>query len=298
MNIALRKFEEKDIPYKMQWVNDPSNNRFLHYDLPLELEKTKKWYHLNIGRTDRNNTVIKVDGVSVGLAGLLSIDDKNRKAEFYILIGNRDYLGKGIAKQASFLILQHAFKSLHLNRIYLFTECDNVPAQKLFKKIGFQKEGLLKNDLFYNGRYVDRYCYGIKKSDFEGVKSTIITKLGSFVCNELYVKREDLLPFSFGGNKARKAKLFFEDIKNKGCGCVITYGSSGSNHCRVVANLAKSTGVKCYIISPQENYKKTFNSKLLDKFGRKILCPVDRVGVTIEKTMKKLSESGAKPYFI
>ena len=33
-----------------------------------------------------------------------------------------------------------------------------------------------------------------------------------FQNNNLYIKREDLIPFSFGGNKARKAKLFFDEI--------------------------------------------------------------------------------------
>ncbi|MDI9487229.1 MAG: 1-aminocyclopropane-1-carboxylate deaminase, partial [Bacillota bacterium] len=39
-----------------------------------------------------------------------------------------------------------------------------------------------------------------------------IIKEGQFLNNEIYIKREDLLPFSFGGNKARKAQLFFDEI--------------------------------------------------------------------------------------
>ena len=50
--ISIRKFCEKDIPKKVQWINDPCNNRFLHYDLPLETEKTLKWYHATKDRSD------------------------------------------------------------------------------------------------------------------------------------------------------------------------------------------------------------------------------------------------------
>ena len=39
MNVTIRKFEEKDIANKIKWINDERNNRFLHYDLPLEYEK-------------------------------------------------------------------------------------------------------------------------------------------------------------------------------------------------------------------------------------------------------------------
>ena len=58
--------------------------------------------------------------------------------------------------------------------------------------------------------------------------------------NQLYIKRDDLYPLSFGGNKARKAELFWKDIQAKQADYVVTYGSSSSNHCRVIANHSDS----------------------------------------------------------
>ena len=72
---------------------------------------------------------------------------------------------------------------------------------------------------------------------------TPIQKLGETSGNTLFMKREDLIPFSFGGNKARKAEYFFKEIDEGGYDCVVTYGSSSSNHCRVVANLAAARGL-------------------------------------------------------
>ena len=60
--------------------------------------------------------------------------------------------------------------------------------------------------------------------------NSIIQELGQYQGNQLYIKREDLIPFSFGGNKARKAALFFEDFDKGGYDCIVTYGSSSSNH--------------------------------------------------------------------
>ena len=65
--------------------------------------------------------------------------------------------------------------------------------------------------------------------------------------NHIFVKREDLIPYSFGGNKARKAALFFEDLDKSESDCVLTYGSSHSNHCRIVANLAAGRRIPCQI---------------------------------------------------
>jgi RimJ/RimL family protein N-acetyltransferase len=56
------------------------------------------------------------------------------------------------------LLFHQAFE-LGLRKIYLFTEVENNSAQKLFAKLGFKKEGLLKNDLYYIDRFIDRYLF-------------------------------------------------------------------------------------------------------------------------------------------
>lgn len=161
VTVTIRAFEEKDIANKVAWINNPENNTFLHYDLPLEYDKTLAWFRKNEGNTGRFDAVIEADGVPVGLIGLLSIDRKNSKAEYYISMGEPSYKGKGIATKATGLILKYAFEELKLNRVYLFTERDNTAAQRLFEKAGFTKEGLLEEDLFSRGKFVDRYAYGI-----------------------------------------------------------------------------------------------------------------------------------------
>lgn len=121
----------------------------------------------------------------------------------------------------------------------------------------------------------------------------------SYLDNTLYFKREDLLPFSFGGNKARKASLFFQEIDAQHADYVVTYGSGSSNHCRVVANMAAARHLPCLIISPQEAEKDTFNRKLMRLFGAQIVtCPVSKVAETIEAHLLRLKQEGFHPYFI
>jgi len=299
MNITLRKFTAADIPNKVRWINDESNNRYLHYELPLEIEKTQCWFEAIRDRTDRYDAVIEVDGVPVGLIGLLAIDQKNKKAEYYVTLGERKYLKKGISARATKLLLEYAFVELGLNRVYLYTETDNTEATRSYEGIGFRREGLLKNDLFSKGRLVDRYVYGITKRDFFNKQDTPIQQITNVNGNTLYIKREDLLPFSFGGNKARKAELFFEEIDRGGFDCVVTYGSSSSNHCRVVANMAAVRGLPCFIISPEEATEKTYNSAMMRLFGAEItICPVQSVSTTIESKLAALNAEGRNPYFI
>ena len=169
MIVTIRPFEKIDIPKKVEWINNPQNNQFLHYDIPIEIDKTEQWFEKNRGRTDRFDAVIVVDGVPCGTIGLLEIDCKNLKAEYYIAMGEITFKGKGIATEATKLILQYAFQKLYLNKVYLYTETKNIPAQRLFEKVGFKKEGCLKDDVFSRGRFVDRYIYSIYKESFESM---------------------------------------------------------------------------------------------------------------------------------
>ena len=66
--------------------------------------------------------------------------------------------------------------------------------------------------------------------------------------NQLYIMREDLLPFSLGGNKVRIANAFFEDMQKKGCDIMIAYGNVRSNLCRVIANECFRKKIPCYMI--------------------------------------------------
>ena len=167
VQILIRKFDKKDIANKVKWINDPLNNTYLHYDLPLEESKTEIWFENNKDRSDRYDAVIEADGMPVGLIGLLGIDFKNLKAEYYVCLGEQSYKGKGIASKASIQLLEYAFYELNLNKVYLYTEYDNLNAQRLFEKLGFEKEGLMKEDLIHNGRKVDRFFYGITKQLYE-----------------------------------------------------------------------------------------------------------------------------------
>ena len=95
---------------------------------------------------------------------------------------------------------------------------------------------------------------------------TPVFHLGAESQNQLFVKREDFIPFSFGGNKARKAELFFQEVDRGGFDAVVTYGSGSSNHCRVVANECCRRGMECYIICPDEADQLTFNKQMMYLF--------------------------------
>lgn len=121
--------------------------------------------------------------------------------------------------------------------------------------------------------------------------------------NQLYIMREDLLPFSLGGNKVRIANAFFEDMEKKACDIMIAYGNVRSNLCRVIANECFRKKIPCYMICSFEEgeseEKETSNSRLMELLNVKIIkCRKNQIAQTVEKTMNQLKEEGHKPYYI
>lgn len=169
MNITLRKFTAADIPNKVRWINDESNNTYLHYEIPLEIEKTQCWFEVIRNKTDRYDAIIEADGISIGVIGLLNIDSVNLKAEYYITLGENSYKRKGISYIASQQLLKYAFEELGMNKVYLNVDADNIAACNLYDKLGFRCEGVFKEDMMHREKMIDRKRYAILKKEWMSV---------------------------------------------------------------------------------------------------------------------------------
>ncbi|NMD37737.1 MAG: pyridoxal-phosphate dependent enzyme [Christensenellaceae bacterium] len=120
--------------------------------------------------------------------------------------------------------------------------------------------------------------------------------------NNLFIKREDLLPFSFGGNKARISLEFMKDMEEKACNHMIAYGGPQSNLCRVISNLCAQKNIPCTIVSLLEeglDPNLFSNYKMAKAFGAEyVYCTRENVAETIKTVMENLTEKGYKPYYI
>lgn len=118
---------------------------------------------------------------------------------------------------------------------------------------------------------------------------------------ELYCKRDDLLPFSLGGNKVRIGQAFYQDMLEKGGNCMVVYGNSRSNLCRVLANLCCAQGIPCHMICTSEHDEgiETNNNRLMKWLGAEVIpCEKSGVARTVEETMDRLRDQGYHPYYI
>ena len=168
--VGIRGFKEEDIENKVKWINDPLNNSFLHYNIPLNVEDTRKWFYSVSKNDNRHDMIIEYDNKPVGVIGIININ--NKKGEYYITLGENDYKRKGISYEATKQILDYAFKELDLEKVWLCVDDLNFAAKKLYEKVGFKQEGFLRKDIYFKGKMVDRCMYGILREEWTNNEHT------------------------------------------------------------------------------------------------------------------------------
>ncbi len=102
----------------------------------------------------------------IGNITLHQIDWRNRHAEIGIFIGNKKARGKGHATQAISLMVEHAFSKLNLRKLYTGMIKGNEASKKVFEKVGFKVEGVLREHFYLNGKYYDSYRCGLLRRDY------------------------------------------------------------------------------------------------------------------------------------
>ena len=96
------------------------------------------------------------NGKHIGNMKLEPIDFTKSSADLGMLIGDRDYWGKGVATEATNLITAFAFDILKLTSVRLGVIPENTVAVHVYEKCGFVKYETEKDALFEHGRFVDR----------------------------------------------------------------------------------------------------------------------------------------------
>jgi L-cysteate sulfo-lyase len=80
----------------------------------------------------------------------------------------------------------------------------------------------------------------------------------------LLVKRDDALPFGFGGNKVRKLDLVAARARAEGADTLLTVGGVQSNHARATAAAAARLGLRCVLILGGARPERPTGNNLLD----------------------------------
>ena len=167
--IYLRPLEKEDAKAITHWFNDPEVRRTLDRYLPMTLQEEEAFLaKLPESQTDVVlGIALAADDRLIGVTGLHGIHAKNRAAVFGILIGEKAEWGKGHGTEAVRLMARLAFETLNLNRIELHVRQTNDRGIRAYERVGYKREGLLRQDSYVEGRYVDTIVMGLLRADWD-----------------------------------------------------------------------------------------------------------------------------------
>lgn len=170
--IGIRPFKNEDLIPFHQALNESYEHMF-HY-VPTGVSAytendARNWLESLIrnwqnGREYTLGIFLVDTGEFLGSICIESIDFVHRFANFGYWV-KKSAIQKGIATTATKLTAKFAFDILKLARLEIFTDLNNIPAQRIAEKIGAKKEGILRKRAFHHGSRHDAVMYGLLPDD-------------------------------------------------------------------------------------------------------------------------------------
>jgi RimJ/RimL family protein N-acetyltransferase len=169
--VRLTALRPEDVPAVQRWYEDSAFSR--QFEGGAAFPRPASGVREFISEGDKSNTTYRF-GIRLhhtdDLIGLIDLDSilwTSRVAWLAIAIGEAAYRGQGYGGEAMSLLLRFAFHELNLHRLQLTVFSYNAPAIRLYERLGFQREGVMRECLRRDGQRFDVYLYSLLAWEWE-----------------------------------------------------------------------------------------------------------------------------------
>lgn len=156
----IRRLEHKDAELMLEWMHDKDINRAFRFPFDKStLESVTEFIDNSFSDKNKHFAVVDDNDEYLGTVSLKNISIENKSAEYAIVV-RRMAKGTGVAKLATENIIDYAFHTLKLHKVYLNVLEKNERARHFYEKCGFEYEGTAKDAIMLNGNYESLAWYG------------------------------------------------------------------------------------------------------------------------------------------
>ncbi len=166
--IKIRKIKESDTANILKWRNADHVMSVFIDRRPLTEEVHRNWLknYVDTGKVAQYIAYDADNDKDIGSVYLRDIDPVNKKAEFGIFIGEKEYIGHGNGSSAARQLIAIGFRELGLNKIYARILEYNKASYGMFMKLGFTQDARLREDVILDGKAVDVYMVSVLKDEW------------------------------------------------------------------------------------------------------------------------------------
>lgn len=170
--VTLRWLTDPDVPAIFSIFGDPEVTRYWGFPKLPDLAAGTALL-AEIHKEFRSGTLFQwgveaIGGQLVGTCTLGRIDVPNRRAELGFALG-RMFWGRGYMTAALPVLLEFAFERLGLHRVFADADPRNARSIRLLERLGFRREGVLREHYWVQGEPQDGVVYGLLRAEWKGV---------------------------------------------------------------------------------------------------------------------------------
>ncbi|KRG86297.1 MULTISPECIES: GNAT family N-acetyltransferase [Stenotrophomonas] len=170
LRLRLREPREDDAPALFAIHSDPQVMRY--WSCPAWTRPAQAEQKLAEIRRQRRELDILVWAIAdarsdllIGSSAVFAMNLEQGRAEIGYSL-HRDWQGRGLASEALRMILRHLFDGMGLRRIEADIDPRNLASCRLVERLGFVREGTLRERWQVNGECADSALYGLLRRDF------------------------------------------------------------------------------------------------------------------------------------
>lgn len=167
--VVLRRHVPENLAAFRRWYADPEVARLTRYqDGPMRPDEVERFFISRVASPESLAMAIHLrsTGRLIGTCAFSQLDGENGSALFHITIGERDAWGRGYGSEATRLMADHAFSTLHLHRVALAVFEFNERAIRAYARCGFVPEGRAREAIWRDGRWWDELTMSILESEW------------------------------------------------------------------------------------------------------------------------------------
>ncbi len=168
--LLIRPLVESDADSIFSIYSDPETMKYWNTEPWDDSSKSKPFIQKDIeallsGSYLRLGVESKKEGELIGNCSLFSFHEQCKRAEIGYILG-RNFWGQGFMREALTALIDYAFEDLLLHRIEADIDPRNIGSAKILNRLGFSKEGHLKERWIVNGEIMDSDIFGLLRHEW------------------------------------------------------------------------------------------------------------------------------------